>query len=121
MLSDQIMMDIESKYGKIVEDGYTENWLQIENPQIFYSSKMNTCIYFSEVIQKMDSEDIDARYFLKIEDFFKKETIIEVVCDSKTSDKTSFPWNPQYTSKDSQEFLECTKPFNDKVEELKLE
>ena len=39
----------------------------------------------------MDSEDIDARYFLKIEDFFKKETIIEVVCDSKTSDKTSFP------------------------------
>lgn len=119
-LGDQVIKEIEFQYGKI-QDGMTENWLQVETPQVFYSPKLNSCIYRSEIIQDFDNENLYARYFLKIVDFLKKETIIEVVCDLKTSDHTSVPWIPQHSSEDMQEYSSCTEPFNNKLDELKWE
>lgn len=120
MLSDQVMKEIEFQYWKI-DNWFTENGLQIENPEVFYSKKLNSCIYKSEIIKKFDSKDISANYFLKLVDFFNKKEIIEVSCDFKTSDQTSVSWIPQHSSKDMQEFSLCTEPFHNKLDELKWE
>lgn len=119
MLQDQIIKDIETIYWKIV-NGYTENGIfQVENPQIFYNPKYNSCLYYSEVIQGFHTGWISARYILEIINFFNKETIEKVICDLKANDTTTYSDYPIPTPEDMQNYNICVQPFRDKLRELR--
>lgn len=115
-LYDQAKTQVESKWENVMFDP------QIENPKVYYSPKLDSCIYYSEVIQSHDwNSTIYATYYLNIIDLLNNGELVSVVCDSKTS-LVSEKYNniPQKTSEDLEEFSQCTSPIDQKLKELEV-
>ncbi len=95
---------------------------QIENPQVYYSPKLDSCVYHSEVIQSYDTFSTTlATYYLGIIDLLNNQELVSVVCDSKAS-LVSEKYNniPKRTSEDQKEFSQCISPIYKKLEELEV-
>lgn len=115
-LYDQAKSQVESKWANAIFDP------QIEDPKVYYSPKLDSCIYYSEVIQDYDTDSTtSATYYLSIIDLLNNQELASVVCDSKAS-LVSEKYNniPQHTSKDLEEFSQCTSPIDEKLKELEV-
>lgn len=115
-LYDQAKSQVESKWANAIFDP------QIEDPKVYYSSKLDSCIYYSEVIQSYDTYSTTAAtYYLSIIDLLNNEELASVVCDSKAS-LISEEYNniPQLTQKDMEEFSQCTSQIDEKLKELEV-
>jgi hypothetical protein len=115
-LYNQAKNQVESKWADAIFDP------QIENPKVYYSPKLDSCIYQSEVIQGYDTfSTTSATYYLSIVDLLNNQELVSVVCDSKAS-LVSEEYNniPQHTSEDLKEYSQCTSPIHEKLEELEV-
>lgn len=115
-LYDQAKSQVESKWANAIFDP------QIEDPKVYYSPKLDSCIYYSEVIQDYDtSSTTSATYYLSIIDLLNNQELASVVCDLKAS-LVSEAYNniPQHTSEDLEEFSQCTSPIDEKLKALEV-
>lgn len=118
LLYNDVYSSLEEKYW-IITDWIDESWeYQIENPKIYYTPKLDSCIAYTEIIKKVKSERVNLIYNLEITDILTKEIIDWIVCYMNNSWE-KINWIPQYTSKDLEDFNNCTKIINTKLEELK--
>lgn len=99
----------------------TNTGLQIEEPQIYYSQKLESCIYKSEVISSyVETRSESINRVINLVDIFSNRDITEINCTTKTS------WfdeklGPQYTLEDLKESSKCLEDINKKLKELKTE
>jgi hypothetical protein len=106
---------LKEKYWKITN----EIWdYQIEDPKIYYSPKLNSCIAYTEIIEKAKLERTNIIYNIEIIDILSKEIIDWVRCLREASWE-KINWIPQFTIEDINKFSDCTKIIHEKLEELK--
>lgn len=113
-LYDHAKTQVESKWANGMLDP------QIENPKVYYSPKLDSCIYYEEVIQDYDIySTTKATYYLSIIDLLSNEKLASVVCNRKASLVSEKYDNiPQLTPEDMEEFSQCTSPIHEKLKEL---
>jgi PBP1b-binding outer membrane lipoprotein LpoB len=118
LLYDTVYSSLEDKYWKITNWVDKTWYYQIEIPKIFYSPILNSCISYTEVIDRIKSEKTNWIYHFEITNILTKEIIDWITCHMNTSWE-KINWNPQFTSEDMNNFSNCSKIINDKLEELK--
>ena len=103
-LYDQAKNQVELKWANAIFDP------QIEDPKVYYSPKLDSCIYTSEVIQDYDTNSPTyATYYLSIVDLLNNQQLRSLVCDLKA-----------WTDRDVEEFSQCISPIEKKLKELEI-
>ena len=118
LLYDSVYEWLEKKYWEIIDWFDTTWYYQIENPEIHYSSSLNSCISYTEVIERVKRDELNAIYNLEITDLLTKEVIDLAVCYD-WADWEKINWISQYTDENLTKFSDCTRTITEKLNQLK--